>query len=68
MIGCMSCKQKAARTRGVCDTCCARFRRQIKAGKTTWEELEKQGKCRATTPPRDRWTTIWGGRKTKVSV
>jgi hypothetical protein len=38
-------------TRGLCPNCYRYLGRQIKAGKTTWEEAEAAGRCAAVSRP-----------------
>jgi hypothetical protein len=48
------CSRKE-RKRGLCDSCYQTFRRMVKAGLTTWEELVEAGYCldkRAMVPTR----------------
>lgn len=41
-LGCVHFSQ----ARGLCQNCYRKAREAVKAGKTTWEQLEKEGKCR----------------------
>ena len=41
---CMGCRLHIANRRGLCDWCHRRTRRAIAQGKTTWAELERQGR------------------------
>jgi hypothetical protein len=41
---CMGCQLHIASRRGLCDWCHRRTRRDVSEGKTTWAELERQGR------------------------
>lgn len=40
---------KEPKFRGLCDTCYSYLRKEVKAGRTTWKELEAKG---AAIPPK----------------
>ncbi len=41
---CLACHKTFAQNRGLCMRCYARYREQIRTKKTTWEQLEQEGK------------------------
>jgi hypothetical protein len=49
---CLTCRRRAARSRGCCRTCYNRHLLAVARGETTWEDLEQQG--RAAAGPRRR--------------
>ena len=53
-FGCRTCRRKAAKSRGCCDRCYQLWWALVRAGKTTWALLERQGKARAPRPDRQR--------------
>lgn len=52
---CLTCHQRLGRVRGLCDPCRVKHGRAIKAGKTTWAELERQGLARPAGSRGDLW-------------
>lgn len=40
---CLACKAAEADVRGVCGNCYASIRRAVRAGKTTYEKMQKRG-------------------------
>lgn len=42
-ISCMRCKQKISYRRGCCVSCVGWCYRQVKSGRTTWEQLITEG-------------------------
>jgi hypothetical protein len=42
-LTCLSCRERAAHLRGVCDRCYTRHRIAVARGLTTWADLERQG-------------------------
>lgn len=58
-LACLECKTRFARSRGLCGTCYSRRSREVRAGRTTWEKLERAGQAR---PARRR---PWGLRPDK---
>jgi len=53
-LGCFTCRRKAAKSRGCCDNCYLQWSAQVRAGKTTWGQLERDGKARAPRLDRQR--------------
>jgi hypothetical protein len=49
-IGCVNCRQRVIHCRGNCSVCYNRHQKAVKAGRTTWAELEAAGQAR---PPTD---------------
>ncbi len=45
---CVDCRMHLAGRCGVCDWCFRRARRAVRAGKTTWAELERRGRILPT--------------------
>lgn len=61
-IGCVNCKERIRRKRGVCPNCYTKFRRLIAKGETSWDELEKQGKALPILPIEEvKLRSIGGG-------
>jgi hypothetical protein len=54
-ITCLVCKERAAYLRGNCPRCYTRHREAIRAGKTTWAELEQKGLALAVKPRGHAW-------------
>jgi hypothetical protein len=42
-VVCLTCRQRVAYQRGICELCRRRHSRAVRAGKTTWAELEAAG-------------------------
>lgn len=51
-LACMSCGKGRAALRGNCDPCYHRYRLSVRAGKTTWKDLESAGKVKTVKPKR----------------
>lgn len=51
MIACMCGCGRIAMCRGLSTGCYTRTRLRVKAGKTSWEQLEKDGKCLPAKDP-----------------
>lgn len=45
---CMKCKTRIEMRRGCCMSCYNLYSHQVGRGKTTWEQLEREGKVRAS--------------------
>jgi hypothetical protein len=43
LIACLTCRSRPRRCRGCCWPCRARHAKAVKAGATTWAELERRG-------------------------
>ena len=48
-ISCMKCHDRIRHIRGCCQRCHAVFRREVRAGLTTWSKLESEGKVLPAT-------------------
>jgi hypothetical protein len=53
--GCLSCRERLARSRGLCPACYDRAARAVRAGETTWAELEAAGRALPAVPTGQRW-------------
>lgn len=62
-IACVTpdCK-KARRCRGMCINCYNKAYEDVRAGKTTWAELEKQGKALPARTAKERSRLFWRWR------
>jgi hypothetical protein len=40
---CLSCRERLPRSRGLCPPCYGRCGRAVRAGQTTWAQLETEG-------------------------
>jgi hypothetical protein len=58
-IGCLTCHQRIACRHGCCLSCYDRHWRAVRAGKTTWAKLEKQGLAAPVRPSGERWMPKW---------
>lgn len=56
-LGCMQCRIRLNRVRGLCDCCYNKCLATIHSGKTTWQLLEQQGKCLPKRKPGNQHTT-----------
>jgi hypothetical protein len=52
---CLECRQTFVKTRGLCGRCYGRLRARVKAGKATWQQLEKARKCLPAAKPGGQW-------------
>jgi hypothetical protein len=54
-IVCLTCRERAAATRGCCNRCYERHRSAVRAGKTTWAALEAEGLALPAVPRGRAW-------------
>ena len=54
-IGCKKCHRRVARTRGQCVSCYATSGKAVRAGETTWEAMEAEGKASPMKPKNQQW-------------
>ena len=63
-IVCLTCRQHIQVTRGCCATCYKRHGDAVRAGQTTWAELEAAGKALPAVPVGRAWRWYPGQRGT----
>lgn len=54
-LSCLVCRSKPSSNRGVCDACYHRHGAAIRAGQTTWQQLEADGLSRQAGPTGQAW-------------
>jgi hypothetical protein len=54
-IACKKCHRRVARTRGQCPSCYGVCSKAVRAGETTWEAMEAEGKASPRKPPNPQW-------------
>jgi hypothetical protein len=59
-VSCLSCHERFAKNRGNCILCYARHGKSVRAGKTTWAELEHKGLALPAKRRGQNWMPDWG--------
>jgi hypothetical protein len=56
LVACLNCHTRLATRRGLCGSCYTKLGNSVRAGKATWQQLEREGRCKAAveTPRRPR--------------
>jgi hypothetical protein len=52
---CLSCRERLAHTRGLCERCYGRAGKAVRAGKATWAALEAAGLALPAVPVGAAW-------------
>lgn len=58
MIGCQRCHKRISQARGLCASCYQHYARQIRTGKTTWQQLVNAGFAAAAEKQGATWANF----------
>jgi hypothetical protein len=61
-ISCRTCRERVAVIRGCCRRCYHGHWEAVVAGRTTWAELEQQGRLAPARPVRQAWRSGYKAR------